>query len=135
MEEWGETTKQEETEGSLQTGEVHIAALSFGTSSVYRLYNNGRTVAEICKEYLVSEADEIASQAIVAYPVKNEVTDLTQGIVLQLIGQTGEVHGGKVSWDAERNTFAYTAGTSAPVETLYLDENSRLLLMSSQKPV
>lgn len=29
VEEWGETTKQEETEGSLQTGEVHIAALSF----------------------------------------------------------------------------------------------------------
>ena len=128
VEEWGETTKQEETEGSLQTGEVHIAALSFGTSSVYRLYNNGRTVAEICKEYLVSEADEIASQAIVAYPVKNEVTDLTLGIVLQLIGQTGEVHGGKVNWDAERNTFAYTAGTSAPVETLYLDEKQSIVV-------
>lgn len=128
VEEWGETTKQEETEGSLQTSEVHIAALSFSTSNVYRLYNNGRTVGEICKEYLVSEADGIASKAIVAYPVKNEVTDFTQGIVLQLIGQTDEVHGGKVSWDAESNTFTYTAGTSAPVETLYLDENQSIVV-------
>ncbi len=128
VETWGRVTMQDETEGSMQTCEVHIAALSFGISNIYRLYNNGRVVAEICKEYLVSEADEIVSQAIVAYPMKDEKADLTRGIVLQLLGQSGEVHGGKICWDVESNTFSYTAGTSAPVETLYIDENQSIVV-------
>ena len=100
---------------------IHLAALSFDASSVYRVYRNGAPVAEVCKEYLSTPG----RQAIVAYPMTGGTVDLQAGTVLQLLGETEAVHGGKVSWNEADGTLSYTAGDQAPVERFYIaDDNS-----------
>lgn len=105
---------------------VHTASFSFATSDVYRVYQKGKAVAEVCKEYLKSDA--IAAKAIVVYPVQeNEETDLTKGTVLQLVDVAEAVHGGTVSWNTADNTLNYVAGTSEPIEKFYIDGNSHIV--------
>ena len=90
-------------------------------------------VAEICKEYLYS-ANNIASRAIVVYPVVNEKTDLQKGDVLQLLDEKGKVHGGNVSWDTEKNSLTYTAGNSEIIESFYINENGKITLVKPNTP-
>lgn len=127
VEAWGTTTTQEDGKGDLQTNEIHIAALSFATSNIYRIYHQGKAVAEVCREYLLSEDTSVASQAIVAYPVVDERTVLTEGTVLQLCGENRNLHGGTASWDTATNTLAYTAGTSAPIEKFYISKSGKII--------
>lgn len=106
---------------------IHISALSFSQSNIYRIYYGGRAIAEICKEYLNSE--ELTSRAIVAYPVlDNEKTDLSQGIVLQLLDKDDTINGGKISWDANTNNFTYQKGSSPIITQFYLNEKKEILL-------
>ena len=89
---------------------IDVSKLTFAKSNVYKVLNAGKQVAEICKEYLVTPY--FSSQAIVAYPMKNDATaDLSQGVVVQLLGQAGKVHGGKVSWNIDEHSLTYIAGT------------------------
>lgn len=133
IEDWGETTIQEDGKGELQTHEIHIAAFTFNESSIYRMYHQGRAVAEVCKEYLSAENAPIASQAIVVYPVTDEQADLTQGTVLQLCGESQNLHGGKVSWDVATNTLHYTAGTSAPIEKFSIGKDGQIITTNSDE--
>lgn len=109
---------------------IHTASLSFNTSDVYRIYHQGKPVAEICREYLKSTIDnEIQSKAIVVYPVlDNEKTDLSKGIVLELPDKTAMIHGGTVKWDATTNSLMYVAGNKKPIEKFYIDGNKNIAL-------
>lgn len=109
---------------------VHTASLSFSTSDVYRVYHQGKPVAEICREYLSSATDnEIQSRAIVAYPVlDNEKTDLSKGIVLELTDKAAMIHGGTVNWDIATNSLIYVAGNSKPIDKFYIDGNKNIVL-------
>lgn len=125
-----EFSEQGESENSYNITTVHTASLSFNTSDVYRVYYQGQPVAEICREYLRSNAaDAIASLAIVAYPVlKNEQTDLSKGTVLQLPDKNATIHGGTVNWNEADNTLTYTAGHSMPIEQFHIDENKQIVM-------
>lgn len=113
---------------------IHLAALSFKRSNVYRVYNGGKPVAEVCKEYLRSE--ELSSRAIVAYPVlDNEETDLSQGVVLQLLDQKEPINGGKISWNQDTNSFNYQKGSSAPISRFYLNAQREILLESTDDAI
>lgn len=118
IEDWGESSVQEETEASLETKGIHTASLSFKASNIYHLYNEGEIVAEICKEYLL--ADNISAQAIVAYPMTGQNADLSHGTVLKILDETGNVHGGKVCWNEETNELEYQEGSSEPVRVFYV---------------
>ena len=84
-------------------------------------------MAEICKEYLVTP--DFSSQAIVAYPMKNDATaDLSQGVVVQLLGQSGKVHGGKVSWNIDEHSLTYIAGTLPVYNNIYVLANGKVTL-------
>lgn len=114
------------TDNQKEYATIHLAALSFTNSNVYRVYNGGRPVAEICKEYLKSEA--LASRAIVAYPVQDsEKTDLSRGTVLQLLDKEGPVNGGKISWNPDTNSFSYQKGNSAPISQFHLNDKKEIL--------
>lgn len=128
IEQWGETTTQEDGKGEILANEIHTAAFSFETSSIYRIYHDGKAVAEVCREYLLDNNASIASQAIVVYPVANEKTVLTEGTVLQLCGEKQNLHGGQVSWNVENNTLTYKAGTSAPIEKFRISKDGKILL-------
>lgn len=109
---------------------IYIQALSFSTSDIYHVFHDGMPIAEICKEYLYKK-DVVDSRALVVYPIKNGITSLQEGLVLQLLDKEGEVHGGSVSWDTTTNELTYVAGTSSPIEVLYVDENKQI---SQSKP-
>lgn len=117
-----------------QLNAVHISALSFKSSNIYRVYQGGDAVAEICQEYLKSTNGSIDSRAIVAYPVKNGETILTKGTVLQLLDETSDTHGGKLCWDTETNTPDYTAGTSAPISKIFFDQEGEMALTQPENP-
>ena len=103
---------------------VHLSVLSFEASNVYRVHLGGKEVAEICKEYLLS--DGLASTAITAYPLTGEKEpDLSKGIVLQLLDEDEPIHGGAISWDETENTFEYTEGNLPPVQQLYFDQKGK----------
>ncbi len=132
IEEWKESSAQESTSSSQNIGEIHTSTLSFSNSYIYRAYYQGSAVAEICKEYLASDSPSIASQAIVAYPVKNDEADLTDGIVLSVIGKSDEkIHGGSVSWSTTNNTLTYTEGTSEPISKFYISSSQGIV---TEKP-
>lgn len=133
IKEW-EFQETGESENNRNLTSVCIAALSFATSDVYRVYCRNVPVAEICKEYLYETAGNIASRAIVAYPVKDEKTDMQKGSVLQLLDEEGAVHGGSVNWDMENNSLTYTLGNSTPVENLYINENGEIALEKPETP-
>lgn len=106
---------------------VDVSKLTFENSNVYKVLNSGKQVAEICKEYLVTP--ELSSQAIVAYPMKEDGgVDLSQGIVAQLLGKSGKVHGGSVSWNVEDNSLTYTVGNLAARNNVYVLADGKISL-------
>lgn len=133
IKEWEYSTEAESnTEYDLST--VRIASLSFKDSHIYRVYYENRPVAEICKEYLLSDNASISSEAIVLYPVQNEKADWSQGIVLRLEGEEQPVHGGRIRWDEAHNTFEYTEGESEPVTQFYIDGSGAISLSKPNRP-
>lgn len=133
IENWGDLT-QEESENSYQITSIHIAALSFKTSDIYQVHQGGQVVAEICKEYLSSPSNDLASRAIVVYPVTNKRTQLDKGTVLQLLDKAEKVHGGTVNWNLTDNTLNYTSGSSYPIETFYIDSEGKITIEKPETP-
>lgn len=124
--EW-DGTEIDYSESAILHQYVDVSKLTFEKSNVYRVINSGKQVAEICKEYLVTP--QFSSQAIVAYPMKKEGgVDLSQGIVAQLLGNSGNIHGGSVSWNMEDNSLTYVAGNSAICHQVYVMTDGKVSL-------
>ncbi len=122
---WGKGGVRE-TDSSLQLSSLHIESLSFTSSKIYHIYHEGMPIAEICKEYLYKDG-VIDSRAIVVYPMVNGEADLRNGLVLKLLDESGNVHGGSISWNEDTNELAYIAGNSSPILNLYVDENKNVV--------
>ena len=133
IKEWGDILNGE-SNTNISLSSVKIAALSFEPSKMYRVYHNNTPVAEVCKEYLLSAEHGLQTKAIVAYPVRNEETDLTQGTVLQLLGTSESVHGGSIQWDETGSISGYTPGSSQPISEFYIDEEERICLTEPENP-
>lgn len=101
---------------------LHLSALSFEASNIYRVHLNGKEVAEICKEYL----NDLESRAITIYPIKNGATDLKNGTVLQLLDTDEEMNGGKLQWDLSDNTFTYHKDDFPHIQTICFDQEGNL---------
>lgn len=106
----GDTTPEENTIN------INLHDLTFKESNIYRVMNDGKQVAEICKEYLL--ADNINAQAIVAYPFKDGKADLTNGTVISFLNANFPI-GGRVSWTPD-NILTYTPGNNNPINYFYL---------------
>lgn len=103
--------------------EIYLSSLSFNDSWVYNVYQGETLVAKICKEYLLS--DNINAQAIVAYPVTKNEMDLSNGMVLKLLGKQSQENGGKIEWNKADNKLKYTAGSQNSTEIVYVDNKRR----------
>lgn len=113
---------------------VYISAFSFHDTNAYRIYHEGMPIAEVCREYLIS--DQLTSRAITVYPVlENETTDQDNGIVLQLIDRNDIACGGNLSWHTDGKGFNYDEGDMAEVDRFYLDENHRICLERPVRPI
>lgn len=123
----GETTAQE------TSGVIHLSALNFSKSNVYKAINEGTQVAEICKEYLL--ADNIDAQAIVVYPVLNGATDLNNGTVICLLDEPASIHGGKVSWNKVNNALDYTPGEQNIINDFYITEDKSISISKPENPL
>lgn len=122
-----------ETDNMEDYSAVHISALSFSQSNVYRIYHEGAPVAEVCKEYLTSSA--LTSEAIIAYPVREEEkTDLSNGIILQLTDCNDTICGGRISWNTDDHGFTYTKGNEVSIDKLYIDDAHNLALKKPKSP-
>ena len=132
IEDWPEPTQQE-TENDEQNTAIHLAALSFDPSNVYHIHYNGKVIAEICLEYLKSADQSI--QAIVAYPMHENASDLEKGTVLQVVGETDHVHGGSLKWDLSQNSYTYTAGSSPLIDKVHFDQEGNVLYEASENAV
>ena len=107
------------TESGILHKYIDISKLTFEKSNVYKVIHSGKQVAEICKEYLVTP--DFSSQAIVAYPMKEDGSvNLSQGIVAQLLGKSGKVNGGSVSWNMEDHSLTYVDGTLLARNNVYV---------------
>ncbi|WP_158499889.1 FISUMP domain-containing protein [Sphingobacterium paucimobilis] len=107
----------------------------FTASSVYKVMDGNKQVAQITKEFLRG-VDKVNAQAVVVYPVENDVVYINKGYVAQVVlenkdlkdltynyaAPTGAVHGGTVSFNIGGNTISgYVAGSEAtPVTTIYM---------------
>lgn len=108
---------------------INLSLLSFDKSSIYKVKNGEKQVAEICKEYLLS--DEINAQAIVLYPMIEGKADLSKGIVCQIIGESENKHGGEVSWNL--NQLSYKEGSSLPIDFIYIDSQHKIQFKRPQE--
>jgi len=107
----------------------------FSESNVYKVMDGNKQVAQITKEFLRA-VGVVNAQAIVVYPVENDVVAINKGYVAQIVlentdltdatftyaAPTGAVHGGTVSFSvANNNISGYVAGTlSSPVTKIYM---------------
>lgn len=134
IEEWT-TIEGKATENSTSMQSVYLNALTFGYSNIYRAYNAGKPVVEICKELLRSDA--LTSEAIVAYPVKADgKADLSEGVVLRLPDkQDSNLCGGRIRWNEEENTFVYESGTLPDVDKFYLNSAGEILTDKPEQPL
>ena len=123
----GVTTAQE------TSGVIHLSALKFSKSNVYKAINEGTQVAEICKEYLL--ADNIDAQAIVVYPVLNGATDLNNGTVICLLDEPTSIHGGKVSWNKVNNALDYTPGNQSIISDFYITQDNSISISKPENPL
>lgn len=127
------TVEGKTTDNSSQTTALHIAALSFSQSDIYRVYHKGKAIAEVCKEYLKSES--VNSQAITCYPLlTDEKSDLSKGTVLKLTNNGTNTPGGTISWNMEDNTFSYTQGSSSPITAIYFNDKGEVLTEKPETP-
>lgn len=123
---WG-GDETDHTESEAICKYVDISKLAFEQSSVYKVLHEGKQVAEISKEYLVTP--ELSSQAIVVYPMTSDgKVDLSKGIVAQLLGHAGKVHGGSVSWNMDDHSLTYTPGTLTARNYVYLLADGQVAL-------
>lgn len=123
-----------ETDNQENYTTIHLSALSFSLSKVYRIYHEGISVAEVCQEYLKSES--LTSRAIIAYPVnENESADLSNGIVLQLADCDDAICGGTISWNTDGCGFTYTPGSLACIDKLYIGNDYRLLTEKTENAI
>ena len=112
-------TEVDHTESGILHKYIDVSKLTFEKSNVYKVIHSGKQVAEICKEYLVTP--DFSSQAIVAYPMKEDGSvNLSQGIVAQLLGKSGKVNGGSVSWNMEDHSLTYVDGTLLARHNVYV---------------
>lgn len=111
-----------------ETDFINIANLNFEQTGVYDLSTVSNTsLGEVCKEYLRKEG--INLQAIVLYPAK----DKNNGIVLQILDEANNVHGGTVNWDIANNSFSYTPGDKAPIQKLYADKEGNIIFEANEE--
>lgn len=119
------TLEEEEEESSF----VRIAELNFERTGVFQIINkSSEVIAEVCKEYLLD--NQINAQAIVLYPAATK----NQGTVLQLVNESGNLHGGSLTWNIDSNSFAYTPGSSAPITTLYVNAEGEIVFAQPADP-
>ncbi|WP_321333132.1 fimbrillin family protein [uncultured Bacteroides sp.] len=105
---------------------VSVSDLTFQQSNVYKVMCGGVQIAEICKEYLL--ADNINAQAIVAYPIINDKSDLENGTVIDVLGNSNSIHGGKASWNTATNSLTYTPGNLPVVSKFYITSSNKISL-------
>lgn len=129
-----EGTAKDQTESQTLHKYVDVSKLTFEKSNVCKVLHGRKQVAEICKEYLVTP--EFSSEAIIAYPMKDDNTaDLSQGIVVQLLGQpsNASTHGGTVSWNIKNHSMTYIAGTLPVRNNVYVKKDGKISLSISVK--
>lgn len=120
----GNATFEEQEENKV----IQIANLNFNKSNVYTLSTSQNIIiGEICKEYLRNE--DINSQAIVLYTEKEK----NKGIILQLLGNIENVHGGNITWDTANNSFTYQAGSTAPIKQIYVNNEGNITFEEGDK--
>lgn len=130
---WPVAEELEQVENENGTSTIHLAVLSFKESNIYHVHIGGKKVAEICKEYLISE--DLTSTAITSYPLLQDGTpDLSKGTVLQLLDVEEPINGGTISWNAETNSFTYKEGNKARVQQIYFDTNNTLCIEAPDEP-
>lgn len=110
---------------------IDVSELTFEQSNVYKVLSAGKQVAEICKEYLVAR-DGFTSQAIVAYPVKEDNVDLSAGKVLKCLGHKENVHGGTVSWNMDTHALTYVPGKLSARNYLFVLSDGKIALSLSR---
>lgn len=126
IKEWDSLTSTETNNAETYTA-IHIPALSFSQSNIYRIYHDGIPVAEVCREYLKSAS--LTSRAVTAYPItQTGETDLNNGIILQLTDCNDAICGGKISWNADDYGFTYTEGEASSIDKFYIDDLYHLSL-------
>lgn len=120
----GWDTKQNNMEATERASTIQTANLDFTDSNILKVMHKDKQVAEICKEYLCGNG--IDTTAIVIYPMANEKTDLTKGVVIEVEGKKEAIHGGSVSWDKATNQFTYTEGTSPALSYIYITTDGEI---------
>ena len=126
IKEWENATPVE-TDNKETYAAIHVPALSFLQTNIYKVYHNGMPVAEVCREYLKSPS--LTSRAITAYPTTQDgKADLSNGIILQLLDCDDAICGGKISWNPDDYGFTYDEGKSTSIGKFYIDEEYHLSL-------
>ena len=125
-----DTLYESDLEEDFGNDRIAVNALDFGVSSIYNICNaDGKVMGKACKEYLLN--NKIDAVALVYYP---ESTPL-EGVVLNIIGEANDIHGGLIVWSEDKNTFTYLAGESTPKNYLYVDENGAFIDESTEKSI
>lgn len=129
------TVDGQTTDNNQENVAIHTAILSFRESDVYRIYHEGKALADVCKEYLIS--DELTSRAVVYYPISEETEqpDLTRGTVLQLMDTPDAICGGTIVWNTEANSFTYNQGSQTGINKFYVSEDGTISLTSGSNAV
>ncbi len=114
-----------ETENDMMHKQINLSDLDFQKSKVALILSEKREpLYEVTKELLISGT--FREQAIIAYPIVNKKADLTQGIVLDLVGNHKNIHGGTIRWNKLDNSFEYKEGIQSPLKSFFINKQNEI---------
>ena len=130
--EWN-TGKQTETDNDLLYNQINLSDFSFQKTQVTLILSEKREpLYEVTKELLMSKT--MKEQAIIVYPIVNDKADLTQGVVLNLLNNHKNIHGGTICWNKLDNTFEYKEGNQPPIRSFFINQQNEIAFSIPEKP-
>lgn len=105
---------------------ISISEIDFTESSIYKVMNGEKQLAEICEEYLVCE--ELKSKAVVVYPVKNGATDVENGIVVRISESANSLYEGKrFLWNTKTGKLTRVTGDYGFIDCIYIAPDKNIV--------
>ena len=115
--------------------EVDMEEVDWTKSYVHHVKDfRGNLLAVISKEFFGATQNK---QGVVIYPTDSTTPDYTKGSVLQVTldgdaAPAENVHGGSLNaWTTHADSVVYTAGTSAPIQKVYVKGDGSEVLVSA----
>lgn len=111
---------------------IPIHSLNFNNSKILNLQTeDGLICAKVCKELLKN--DSIETSAIVLYPLKENINELINGVILDIdLKNTSQYIAGSIKWQG--NSFTIEPSEIPYIKYIFVDHDDNIVFKEPENP-